>query len=94
MQGAGDQVAGDVADGRVHPGNHDAKEEALLGFAKLLTETPSACDEEAIAGLRSVGWCDAEIAEAVYVVAMFAFFNRVADAFGLVDPGYGTRGPS
>ena len=75
-------------------GNHDPKEEALLGFAKLLTKTPAACDEEAIAELRSVGWCDAEIAEAVYVVAMFAFFNRVADAFGLVDPGHGTGGPS
>ena len=25
---------------------------------------------------------------AVYVTALFAFFNRVADAFGLEDPGY------
>ena len=26
---------------------------------------------------------DAQIAEAVYITALFAFFNRVADAFGL-----------
>jgi len=26
--------------------------------------------------------------EAAFVAAIFAFFNRVADAFGLVDPGY------
>jgi hypothetical protein len=24
----------------------------------------------------------------VYITALFAFFNRVADAFGLPDPGY------
>ena len=29
-----------------------------------------------------------EIAEAVYITALFAFFNRVADAFGLEEPGY------
>lgn len=39
--------------------------------------------------LRRSGWDDGQIAEAVYITAMFAFFNRVADAFGLQDPGYG-----
>ena len=38
--------------------------------------------------LRSVGWTDPEITECVYITALFAFFNRVADAFGLEDPGY------
>ncbi len=33
--------------------------------------------------LREQGWNEAQIAEAVYVIAMFAFFNRVADAFGI-----------
>ena len=36
-----------------------------------------------LAGLRKAGWSDPQIAEAVYVTALFAFFNRVADAFGL-----------
>jgi hypothetical protein len=29
-----------------------------------------------------------QIAEAVYITAMFAFFNRVADAFGISPQGY------
>ncbi|MEO8495966.1 MAG: hypothetical protein ABI614_12905 [Planctomycetota bacterium] len=29
-----------------------------------------------------------QIAECVYITALFAFFNREADAFGLADPGY------
>ena len=43
---------------------------------------------EDVQGLRDVGWTDPQIAEAVYITAMFAFFNRVADAFGLDDPNY------
>jgi hypothetical protein len=35
-----------------------------------------------------VGWTDQQIAEAVYITALFAFFNRVADAFGLEAPNY------
>ena len=38
--------------------------------------------------LRGLGWGDPEIAECVYITALFAFFNRVADAFGLeAGPG-------
>lgn len=41
-----------------------------------------------MAKLRGLGWTDPQIAEAVYITALFAFFNRVADAFGLDDPNY------
>jgi alkylhydroperoxidase family enzyme len=34
------------------------------------------------------GWSEPQIAEAVYITAMFAFFNRVADAFGIASQGY------
>lgn len=30
--------------------------------------------------LRDYGWSDYQIAEAVYIIARFAFFNRVASA--------------
>lgn len=33
--------------------------------------------------LRDAGWKEEQIAEAVYITALFAFFNRVADAFGV-----------
>jgi alkylhydroperoxidase family enzyme len=38
--------------------------------------------------LRDSGWSEDQIAEAVYVIAMFAFFNRVADAFGVPAQNY------
>jgi len=38
--------------------------------------------------LRKAGWKEEQIAEAVYVIAMFAFFNRVADAFGIRSQEY------
>jgi alkylhydroperoxidase family enzyme len=42
--------------------------------------------------LRDVGWKEEQIAEAVYITAMFAFFNRVADAFGIPAPNYMAMG--
>jgi alkylhydroperoxidase family enzyme len=41
-----------------------------------------------VQALRDHGWTDPEIAEAVYITALFAFFNRVADAFGIAPMGY------
>jgi alkylhydroperoxidase family enzyme len=38
--------------------------------------------------LRDHGWTDPQIAEAVYITALFAFFNRVADAFGIPPQNY------
>jgi alkylhydroperoxidase family enzyme len=63
-------------------------ERALLEFAKLITQHAYRCQVEDVEKLRQGGWTDPQIAEAVYVTAMFAFFNRVADAFGLEDPHY------
>jgi len=42
--------------------------------------------------LRDAGWSEDQIAEAVYVIALFAFFNRVADAFGVPSQNYLTLG--
>ena len=42
--------------------------------------------------LRDAGWSEEQIAEAVYVTAMFAFFNRVADAFGVPSQDYLSTG--
>lgn len=38
--------------------------------------------------LRAAAWSEEQLAEAVYIVAMFAFCNRVADAFGIEPMGY------
>jgi alkylhydroperoxidase family enzyme len=42
--------------------------------------------------LRDAGWKEQQIAEAVYITALFAFFNRVADAFGVPSQDYLTKG--
>ena len=61
-------------------------ERGLLDFAAILTRHAAKTTDADVARLRDLGWTDPQIAEAVYVTAMFAFFNRVADAFGLDDP--------
>ena len=63
-------------------------ERALMRFVELVTQHAYKTTDEDVQGLRDLGWTDPQIAEAVYITAMFAFFNRVADAFGLDDPNY------
>ncbi len=63
-------------------------ERALLCYARKVTEHANRTTVEDVEGLRAHGWTDPQIAEGVYVTALFAFFNRVADAFGLEDPNY------
>jgi alkylhydroperoxidase family enzyme len=63
-------------------------ERAMLDLVRLLTEHAYRCTDEDVAKVRQAGWTDPQIAEGVYITAMFAFFNRVADAFGLQDPHY------
>jgi hypothetical protein len=59
-----------------------------LEFVELLTRHAYKNTPADVAKVRSAGWSDEQIAEGVYITAMFAFFNRVADAFGLADPKY------
>ena len=63
-------------------------ERALLDYVKLITEAAHRSTPEDVQKLRDVGWKEEQIAGAVYVVALFAFFNRVADAFGIAPQNY------
>jgi alkylhydroperoxidase family enzyme len=63
-------------------------ERTLLELVELLTRHAYRTTDGDVERVRSAGWTDAQIAEAVYITALFAFFNRVADAFGLEDPQY------
>ena len=64
----------------------------MLDYAKLITEAAYRSTHEDVQKLRDLGWKEEQIAEAVYVIAMFAFFNRVADAFGVPSQNYLTSG--
>lgn len=63
-------------------------ERALLSWVELLTRHAYKNTAADVQQVRDAGWSDEQISEAAYIAALFAFFNRVADAFGLVDPGY------
>jgi alkylhydroperoxidase family enzyme len=54
-----------------------------LQYVELITRAAYRSTAEDVEKLRVVGWKEEEISEAVYIAALFAFFNRVADAFGV-----------
>ena len=81
-------MVGAIAEGRLDQTDLSAAERALLDYAKLITEAASRSTHEDVQNLRDTGWTENQIAEAVYVIAMFAFFNRVADAFGVPSQNY------
>ncbi len=60
----------------------------MLGYVKLITDAAYRSTAEDVQKLRDLGWKEEQIAEAVYITAMFAFFNRVADAFGVPSQNY------
>jgi alkylhydroperoxidase family enzyme len=60
----------------------------LLDYVELITNAAYKSSSEDVQKLRDVGWNENQIAEAVYITAMFAFFNRVADAFGVPSQDY------
>lgn len=91
MQGAEQETAealrrGDL-DAAVDAGLPEA-ERVLLEFVQIVTERPAETTDANVESLREAGWSDEQVAEAVFVTALFAFFNRVADAFGLEAADY------
>lgn len=61
----------------------DPPRAALLQFVKKVTDHSESMTPEDVSALRSFGWSDLQIAEAVHLTALFACFNRVVSAFGL-----------
>ena len=64
----------------------DTAERLLLEFVGTLTRHAYRITDDQIQGLRDVGWSDEQIAEAVYVGALFNLFVRLADTFGIEPP--------
>lgn len=61
-------------------------ERRLLEFVGVLTRHAYKITDSQVQGLRDDGWDDAQIAEAVYVGALFNLFVRLADAFDIHPP--------
>jgi len=63
-------------------------ERTLLEYVELITHAASRSTFDDVQKVRQAGWTEDQIAETVYVTALFAFFNRVADAFGVPSQEY------
>ncbi len=61
-------------------------------YVELVTKDAARTTHADVQKLRDDGWKEDQIAEAVYITALFAFFNRVADAFGVPSQDYLTKG--
>lgn len=83
QQGGSDQLLLALFTGdRSHPAI-DARERALLNFvAKVTNDSYKVCADD-IQSLEASGWHQPQIAETIHITALFACFNRVANAFGL-----------
>ena len=75
-------------DGKLDEAGLSAAERGLLDYVELITNAAYRSTHEDVQRLRDLGWMENQISEAVYVTAMFAFFNRVADAFGVPPQNY------
>ena len=64
----------------------------MLEYVELVTKAAYRTTADDVQKLRDAGWTEDQIAEAVYIIAMFAFFNRVADAFGVPAQDYLSKG--
>lgn len=65
-----------------------AAERVLLDYVKIINDAAYRSTHEDVDSLRGAGWSEDQISEAVYITALFAFFNRVADAFGIPAQNY------
>jgi uncharacterized peroxidase-related enzyme len=71
----------------VHSESIDSAQNALLVFVQKITDDSQSITPIDIEALRTAGWSDLQIAEAIHLAALFACFNRVVNAFGLPSQG-------
>ncbi len=77
-----------VLKGKLDEAGLSTAERVLMDYVELVTHAAYRTTPAHVQRLRKLGWSKEQIAEAVYVTAMFAFFNRVADAFGVPPQDY------
>jgi alkylhydroperoxidase family enzyme len=80
------ETAKALRDGNLDRAPVTPAERLLLQFVETLTRHAYKITDEQVHGLRNAGWTDPQIAEAVYIGALFAMFVRLADAFDIHPP--------
>ncbi len=58
-------------------------EAALLEYARKLTLAPATIVAQDVETLRAHGFAEAAISHAVQVIALFNYYNRIADGLGI-----------
>lgn len=81
-----------ILEGNLEEAGLTPAERTLLEYVELITKAAYRSTADDVQKLRDAGWSEEQISEAVYITAMFAFFNRVADAFGVPSQDYLTTG--
>ena len=81
-----------ILEGKLDEAGLTSAERTLLEYVELVTRAAYRSTAEDVQKLRDAGWEENQISEAVYIIAMFAFFNRAADAFGVPSQDYLTTG--
>ena len=89
LQGQKPEDVDHIGNGEAEKADLPEKERVLLQYVKVLTLEPASVTDQDVARLRKAGWTDDQIAEASFNTALFAFFNRMAEAYGL---DYAERG--
>jgi alkylhydroperoxidase family enzyme len=92
VQGASDQCVNAILEGKLDEAGLTPAERTLLDYVELITKAAYRSTPNDVQKLRDGGWSENQISEAVYIIAMFAFFNRVADAFGVPSQDYLSTG--
>ena len=92
MQGASDQTVAAFVAGDLDNASLTDAERALLNYVKIITEAAYRSTPEDVQKLRDAGWKEEQIAEAVYIIALFAMFNRIVNAFGVPVQNYVAMG--
>ena len=92
VQGATDPTVAAFMDGDLDKAGLTEAERALLEYVKIIAEAAYRSTPEDVQKVRDAGWKEEQIAEAVYIVAIFSMFNRMANAFGVPAQNYVAMG--
>ena len=82
-QGGSDELLSALSNGTLDAPSISAKDCQLLSFVRKVTNESYKITQDDIQQLNDAGWSQLQIAEATHITALFAFFNRVANTFGL-----------
>ena len=80
------EVARALRDGELDRAPIPPKERLLLEFVGTVTKHAYCVTDGQVQALRDEGWTEPQIAEAVYIAALFNLFVRIADAFDIHPP--------